>query len=94
MADVGSELALLRECFARALDREGIPMVLALVSEVGEIPPVQDDATLAEGARLARDMDRSRAALVPTSRDGDVGSVITVLQTVSYADFGRSAARL
>ena len=64
-------------------------MVLALVSEVGSVPPAQDAALLAEGDRLAGAVDTLRAALVPHQRDGDMGCVVTVLTAVSYEDLGR-----
>lgn len=89
-----ADLALLRECQDRVLEREGIPMVLALVSEIGPMPEVSDRPVRADGARLAESMDHFRAALVPTSRDGDMGCLITVMQATSYADFGRAEARL
>lgn len=84
-----AELALLRECQDRALEREGIPMVLSLVSEVGPMPAVVSAAVRAEGAALAESMDRVRAAVLPSSRDDDMGCLISVLQSVSYVDFGR-----
>jgi len=87
-----SALALLRECQDRVLEREGIPMVLALVSEVGEMPAAPD--TLTEGGSLADRMDRWRLELAPSGRDADMGQVINVLQAVSYADFGRLGGRL
>ncbi len=52
------------------LEREGIPMVLALVSEVGEMPAAPD--TLAEGESLAERMDRLRLELAPSGRDADM----------------------
>ena len=93
-AEPGTELALLRECQDRVLEREGIPMVLALVSEVATMPPAADASARADGAAIAASMDRFRAALVPGSRDDDMGCVITVLQVASYAEFGRDGVRL
>ena len=64
-------------------------MVLALVSEIGEMPTVAGRCPAA--GRRARGAD-GRAigeALFPSSRDDDMGAVITVLQVTSYADFGR-----
>lgn len=84
-----AELARLRECQDRVLEREGIPMVLALVSEVGEMPSAMSDDVRAEGTSLAQSMDRVRSAVLPTSRDDDMGCLISVLQSVSYTDFGR-----
>ena len=84
-------LSTLRASQDRAFDREGIPMVLALVSEVGPMPPVSDELALRDGQRLAASMDTYREALIPTGRDTDMGCLISVLQAVSYDDFGRSA---
>ncbi|WP_111766445.1 hypothetical protein [Nakamurella deserti] len=79
-----------RDDLRRAQDRdyaaEGIPMVLALVSEVDPIPDPHDSVT-GEGASLAGDLDRYRAALAPSQRDGDLGVTGSVLQAVAYADF-------
>ncbi|BEP14768.1 hypothetical protein acdb102_30790 [Acidothermaceae bacterium B102] len=88
-APLEAELALLRECQDRVLEREGIPMVLSLVSEVGPMPVVTSADVRAEGSALADSMDRVRAAVLPTSRDDDMGCLISVLQSVSYVDFGR-----
>jgi hypothetical protein len=82
-------LSLLRECQDRELNTEGIPMVIALVSEIGDVPFAADDAVRAEGARLAGLIDHYRNALVPTARDADMGCTVTVMQAVSYDDFGR-----
>jgi hypothetical protein len=79
-----------RDDLRRAQDRdyaaEGIPMVLALVSEVDPIPD-PDDAVAGQGTALAGELDRYRAALAPTQRDGDPGVTGSVLQAVAYADF-------
>ncbi|MFT4083746.1 MAG: hypothetical protein QM638_14285 [Nocardioides sp.] len=94
---ISAELALLRECQDRVLEREGIPMVLALVDERGTAPAapaVTDADVLTDGAALADAMTGYRDALVPSSRDDDMGCLITVLQTTSYADFGREGVQL
>ena len=68
-----AELARLRECQDRVLEREGIPMVLALVSEVGEMPSAMSDDVRAEGTSLAQSMDRVRSAVAadqPRRRHG------------------------
>ena len=79
-----------RDDLRRAQDRdyaaEGIPMVLALVSEVDPIPD-PDAAVVAHGAALAGELDRYRTALAPRQRDGDLGITGSVLQAVAYADF-------
>jgi hypothetical protein len=83
----GSELSTLRACQDRVLEREGIPMVLALVSEVGAEPSVSSPAVRAEGERLAAWLDRYRDALIPDMREDDNGCLISVLQAVSYVEF-------
>jgi hypothetical protein len=79
-----------RDDLRRAQDRdyaaEGIPMVLALVSEVDPVPD-PSGAVADQGAALAADLDRYRTALAPTRRDGDLGVTGSVLQAVAYADF-------
>jgi hypothetical protein len=101
MTDVGlpataaAELGLLRECQDRVLEREGIPMVLTLVSETDQpVPAARDGRVRADGRRLARSFDRYRAALAAGQRDDDVGCLISVMQVVSYCDYGRTEARL
>jgi hypothetical protein len=78
--------ATLRASHERADHREGIPMVLALVSEVGEPTVVIDDSALTEGDRLAHKLDTLRADLAPTLRDDDMGVVLTLLRTASFED--------
>lgn len=92
--ELSPELAALRECQDRVLEREGIPMLLTLVSEAGSMPDAADPAVQADGERLAVSLDRYRAALVPGSRDTDMGCLISVLQVASYDDFGRHGRAL
>ena len=90
-------LALLRECQDRVLEREGIPMVLALVDEAAgdrTQRPVPDASAMHEGARLAALMDDLARELAPTGRDGDLGRVVMVLQALSYRDFGQGRTLL
>jgi hypothetical protein len=91
---MNQELAILRECQDRQLEREGIPMVLALVNEVAPMAEVVDQRARADGQAVAETLDRFRAALVPGSRDDDMGCLVTVLQAASYDDFGREGGRL
>lgn len=79
-------LALLRAAQDRILEREGIPMVLALFDETGAATPLPTDRLRAAGGQLAAAMDAVRADLVPHSADTDLGCLISVLQAVSYAD--------
>lgn len=80
-----------RTTLRRSEDREdhaeGIPMALALVSEVGELPPCTDPVARTEGARIAGEMGRLWSELAPTLRDDDMGVVLTVLRATSYGDF-------
>ena len=87
-------LGTLRACQDRVLEREGIPMVLALVNEVGPPPTVDSAEVRAEGARLAGAVDAYRAALVPSGRDDDLGCLISVLQAVAFQDFAGPDQRL
>ena len=86
-------LILLRQCDDRVLEREGIPMVLALVSEVGPMPTA-DDAARADGARIAGSMDELCEALMPSGRDRDLGRIMIVAQAAAYADFGGAGGQL
>jgi len=80
-------LETLRRAQDRAFNKEGIPMILALVDERSGAtrPPAP---TSGEGAGLADRMGVAKTALLPTARDDDMGGVISVLQAVSFTDFG------
>ncbi len=87
-----AHVALLREAQDRALEAEGIPMVLALLDHraTPDAPAVaQEDGARAEGERLAAALDEVREALLPGHRGSDLGATTAALQAVSYADFGR-----
>lgn len=88
------EMGVLRESQDRALEREGIPMYLALVRE-GDAPPFPAAAAAdrAFGADLAARLDDQRARVAATQRDGDMGVLITLLAATAYGDFDRSALR-
>ncbi|MBE7187714.1 hypothetical protein [Jatrophihabitans endophyticus] len=88
------ELQVLRASQDRVLEAEGIPMILALVGEVDEPPPAGNESVRAEGRRLAAAMDHYREHLVPSSRDDDLGCLISVLQAVSYDDMAETGGRL
>lgn len=79
-----SDLAAVRAAQDRAMEREGIPMVLAMVDETGPGPAV---AHPGDGPRLAAALDEHRAALAPTRRDDDLGVVHTLLTVVAHRDF-------
>jgi len=92
--DIATARTLLRECHTRRLDREGIPMVLALVDERGTLPPARDEQSRADGARYADLLGRYTDALVPPPqfRPDDEGGLITAMQVLAYAHFGPGAA--
>jgi hypothetical protein len=93
-AEDAAELQLLRECQDRVLEREGIPMVLTLVSDVDPVPGVRDSTVRADGQRLARSFERYRDTLAASQRDDDVGCLTSLMEVVSYSDYGRTEARL
>ena len=82
-------LDLLRESQDRVLEREGIPMLLALVDETALDADGSREAAGAEGDRLARLLDLLAEALAPTGRDDDLGRTAVVLQAAAYRDFGQ-----
>jgi hypothetical protein len=88
------ELGTLRACQDRVLEREGIPMVLALVSEVGPVPAAQSDTVRADGEQIATCMESYREGLLPGMRDDDNGCLISVIQAVAYVDFAGPTAEL
>lgn len=87
---MNTEEPIERDDLRRAQDRdyaaEGIPMVLALVSEVEPIPDPDADVA-ACGTDLAAALDRYRSALAARQRDGDLGVTGSLLQALAYADF-------
>ena len=83
-------VAAVRRAQDRELDREGIPMVLALVDCAG---PPEPAAERADGPGLAATMDAYHSALAPDQRDGDLGIVHTILTVVAHEDFDRSRLR-
>ena len=86
---------LLRACHDRRLEREGIPMVLALVDErPGRTLAIAEDAAArAEGAPYADLLaDYTRILTPPTVLDeGDEGGLITAMQVLAYEHFGPGA---
>lgn len=85
-----AHLRALRDAQDRALEAEGIPMVLALLDHRAGVaaPAAQDGGTRAEGERLAAALDEVRETLLPGHRASDLGATTAALQAVSYADFG------
>lgn len=72
----------------RALEREGIPMFLALEDLTSRpIPPVRDARTLAEGSALDELLGHYAERLTPEAADDDLrelASVVTVLARVHF----------
>jgi hypothetical protein len=87
--DVDAARTLLRECHTRRLDREGVPMVLALVDERGSLPVSDDTQSRADGHRYAELLTAYTEALVPSTqfRPEDEGGLITAMQVLAYAHF-------
>jgi hypothetical protein len=80
---------LLRQCHTRRLDREGIPMVLTLVDERGELPTSTDELSLGDGRFYADLLGQYAALLVPEPvfRADDEGGLITAMQVLAYEHF-------
>jgi hypothetical protein len=87
--DSSSAHALLRECHSRRLDREGIPMVLAMVDERGPTAARSDAQARDEGERFADLLGQYAGLLVPEPvfRHDDEGAVITALQVLAHRHF-------
>lgn len=81
------QLAALRGSQDRALEREGIPMLLALVCESGTPPVVTDPQVRATGERLAAVAGDYWQNLAATQPGDDMGIVMTVMHAVAYDEF-------
>lgn len=92
---VASARTLLRECHTRRLDREGIPMVLALVDERQPLRISDDAASRREGERYAALLGTYTDLLTPASvfPDDDEGGVITAMQVLAYRHFDPQEGR-
>lgn len=90
----GTPFAALRGSQDRSTNREGIPMVLALVSESDvPVPEVTDPAVLADGRRVAELATEVWQGVAAHQRDDDMEVVVTVLHAAAYADFDARSAR-
>lgn len=95
MNEVEQAYRLLRNCHDRRLEREGIPMVLALVDERSGSMGIAEDATSrTEGAAYADLLARYTDALTPpvVFDEGDEGGLITAMQVVAYEHFAPGGA--
>ncbi|MEU6107500.1 hypothetical protein ABZ853_03675 [Streptomyces albidoflavus] len=77
---------VLGEANGRALEREGIPMFLALQSV--DPRPAHEESVRAEGVALAPLLGHYRAALSPECADDAEPALIDVLQVMAIAHFG------
>ncbi|MEO3890813.1 hypothetical protein [Nonomuraea sp. B5E05] len=78
----------------RALEREGIPMFLALEDLTGSpVPPVGDAAVLAEGAELDGLLGHYAERLAPGAADDDLGELSSVITVLARAHFDEREGR-
>jgi len=95
MNDVEHAYRLLRNCHDRRLEREGIPMVLALVDErEGALHIADDSPARVEGEQYADLLARYSGLLTPTEvfDEGDEGGLITAMQVLAYEHFAPGGA--
>lgn len=80
---------LLRECHSRRLDREGIPMVLALVDERKPLQIADSAVSRAEGTVYAELLAAYTELITPASvfAEDDEGGVIAAMQVLAYRHF-------
>jgi hypothetical protein len=89
-----AHLAVLRGSQDRSLNREGIPMVLALVSETeAPLPEVTDPGVLTDGARIADRARETWTGVAAHQRDDDMEVVVTVLHAMAFAEFDAGTER-
>jgi hypothetical protein len=79
--------AILADCEQRALEREGIPMFLALEDLTGRFPGA---AQTAEGARLAELTGHYAGRLRPDAEDGDLAALASVITVLARVHFGET----
>ncbi len=77
-------VAAAQDCERRALEREGVPVLLALEDLRTEPIHGRDEAARAQGARFAELLGRYAAELVPDARDGDAQALYSVLAVIGY----------
>lgn len=76
--------ATLRAAMTRATEREGIPMIVALVDERRTMTRVVDAAVVETGQALAATVLEVRAELATTMPEGDNGGVISALVIAAH----------
>ena len=86
---------LMRACHERRLEREGIPMVLALVDERPgrSLEIAEDAAARGEGERYAELLADYTRILTPPPifEEGDETGLVTAMQVLAYEHFGPGA---
>ncbi|MEU2658363.1 hypothetical protein ABZ615_23945 [Streptomyces sp. NPDC007325] len=75
--------AVLADCEQRALEREGIPMFLALEDLTGPSPRVTDERAAAEGPALAALTRTYREQVRPEAQDDDLASLASVITVLA-----------
>jgi len=85
MTPVADPRAAAAECERRALEREGIPVVLALVDERPQPVRCTDEPAQAEGAQFAALFETYRAALAPGADEHDAAAVYSVVALIGQA---------
>ncbi len=73
-----------KEYERRALEREGVPVVLALEDLRTEPLLVRDENARAQGSRYAELLRHYATDLVPTARDGDAKALYSVLAVIGH----------
>lgn len=84
MSDPGAIRAAGAEYAGRRLEREGIPMVLALLDETGAGVSVADAGTLRDGAAYAALLDEYRSVLRPGAADTDLEALYDAAAVVAW----------
>ncbi|MFD4374354.1 hypothetical protein [Streptomyces sp. NPDC058486] len=79
--------SVLADCEQRALEREGIPMFLALEDLTGPAPRVGDAVAVAEGPRLAGLATTYREQVRPDADDSDLAALASVITVLARTHF-------
>ncbi|RJK94241.1 hypothetical protein [Vallicoccus soli] len=85
VADVA---AVAEDCARREIEREGVPVVLAMPDRREAPVPVVDPRALAEGGRFAALLDAYGEELAPGAADDDVAALYAVVEVMGRAHVG------
>ncbi len=80
--------AVAEDCARREVEREGVPVVLALLDRRPAPVDVQDERALAEGPRFADLLARYAQELVPGADDDDQAALYLVVEVLGRAHVG------